>query len=77
MCYEEKESSIEITLEKEGNGFAGEIPVRNLTFELRNSAPVNTVSCSTHKTELVFENNTAKITVHNVKAEEDLKITIE
>ena len=76
IFYEEKESSIEITLEKEGGGFDGEVPVRNITFEIRNSSPVTAVTCLTHKTELFFSNNAAKITVHSVKADEALKIKI-
>lgn len=77
IFYGEKEDSFDITLEKEGNGFDGEAPERNITFELRNSSPVTQAFCSTHKTNLSFSNNTAKITVCNVKAEEDLKLMIE
>ncbi len=76
IFYEEKENSPEISLSKEGNGFEGEVLSRNITFEIRNCSPVTEVFCRTHETELSFENNTAKITVRNVKADEPLKITV-
>ncbi len=66
----------EIELVSSGDGFAGEVAERDVTFEIRNCPSVSEALSETNEIILECFDNTAKITVKNVKAGEGFKITV-
>lgn len=72
ITYNLRGGTHRISMLKSGGGFEGEASSRDVVFEIKNCDPVAEVICDTHKTELLLEKDTARITVKNVSAEENV-----